>query len=80
MKVPLVDLKAQFRVIGKEVREALDGILETQNFIGGPPVAEFEKEFSSFISIILKRNFLNRQLKILPKMLAIVSPNNEASI
>lgn len=48
MKVPLLDLKAQYATIKDEVREALDGVLESQGFILGPEVESFEKEISKF--------------------------------
>lgn len=49
MAIPFVDLKAQFNGIEGEIREAIDHILETTRFIGGPPVAEFEKAFASYV-------------------------------
>jgi dTDP-4-amino-4,6-dideoxygalactose transaminase len=42
MKVPLLDLKAQYAGIRDEVRTAVDAVLESQQFIMGPAVAEFE--------------------------------------
>ncbi|MFH1277020.1 MAG: DegT/DnrJ/EryC1/StrS family aminotransferase [Candidatus Eisenbacteria bacterium] len=49
MAIPFVDLKAQFLSIEGEIREAINHILETTRFIGGPPVAEFEKAFAEYV-------------------------------
>lgn len=45
--LPLVDLKAQYASIRDEVRAAIDGVLERQQFIAGPETAAFEEEFAS---------------------------------
>jgi dTDP-4-amino-4,6-dideoxygalactose transaminase len=44
MKVPLLDLKAQFATIEQEIRAAIDRVLETQRFIMGPEVSGLEGE------------------------------------
>src|SRR3982074_544885 len=46
--IPLVDLKAQYRLIKPEVRAAIDDVLESGHFVLGPEVAQFEREFASF--------------------------------
>lgn len=48
MKVPLLDLKAQYAAIRPEIREAIIRVCESQNFILGPEVAELEKEVATF--------------------------------
>jgi len=48
MKVPLLDLKAQFVTIEKEIREAIDRVLASQGFILGPEVASLEAEVAAF--------------------------------
>ena len=40
--VPLLDLKAQYATIRSEIEPAVQEVLESQVFIGGPKVAEFE--------------------------------------
>jgi dTDP-4-amino-4,6-dideoxygalactose transaminase len=45
-KLPLVDLKAQYRTIEAGVRTAIDGVLERQAFINGPETRAFETEFA----------------------------------
>ena len=41
--IPLLDLKAQYASIRDEVRSALDRVIESQQFILGPEVEEFER-------------------------------------
>ncbi len=43
MKVPLLDLKAQYATIRDEVLAAVSDVLESQLCIGGPKVAELER-------------------------------------
>lgn len=47
MKVPLLDLKAQFVTIEPEVRAAIDRVFETQRFIMGPEVSGLEEEVAA---------------------------------
>jgi dTDP-4-amino-4,6-dideoxygalactose transaminase len=47
-RIPLVDLKAQFRTIELEIRAAIDRVLERQSFIHGPETQAFEDEFAAF--------------------------------
>ena len=51
MNVPLVDLKAQFEEIADEVRAGLDEVFASTSFIGGPQVAEFEREYADEIGV-----------------------------
>lgn len=48
MKVPFLDLKAQYESIKDEVAVAIQQVLEKTAFAGGPFVAQFEKEFAEF--------------------------------
>ena len=47
--VPLLDLKAQYQTIRKEIRQAVDDVLESQRFILGARVADFEKCVASYL-------------------------------
>jgi len=47
--VPLLDLKAQYRRIGAEVRKAVHEVLESGQFILGPQVQRFEEEAASHL-------------------------------
>jgi dTDP-4-amino-4,6-dideoxygalactose transaminase len=46
--VPILDLKAQYRSIKSELDAAVIGVLESAQFILGPEVAAFEKEFAGY--------------------------------
>lgn len=48
MKVPLLDLTAQYQSIRWEVRTAIDRVCESQVFILGPEVAACEHEIASY--------------------------------
>jgi dTDP-4-amino-4,6-dideoxygalactose transaminase len=45
--IPLVDLKAQFAVLGPEIQAALARVAEKQDFILGGEVADFERQFAA---------------------------------
>lgn len=47
MKVPLLDLKAQYESIREEIDEAVLRVCASQRFILGPEVAELEKEVAA---------------------------------
>jgi dTDP-4-amino-4,6-dideoxygalactose transaminase len=46
MKVPLLDLRAQYSSIKKEIIAAVTEVLDSQVCIGGPKVAELEREIA----------------------------------
>jgi dTDP-4-amino-4,6-dideoxygalactose transaminase len=48
MKVPLLDLKAQYSTIRSEIRGAIERVVESQHFILGPEVETLETETASF--------------------------------
>jgi len=48
MKVPLVDLKAQYQSIKPEIDEAVHRALDQCTYILGPDVAAFEQEFAAY--------------------------------
>jgi len=48
MKVPFVDLKAQYRSIKDEINAAITKVLENTDFILGEDVRLFEKEYAEF--------------------------------
>jgi len=49
--VPMLDLKRQYRPIHQELLEALDHVLETQQFILGEPVAAFERSAAAQLGV-----------------------------
>jgi dTDP-4-amino-4,6-dideoxygalactose transaminase len=46
--IPFVDLQAQYRSIKPEIDAAVLGVFDRAQFILGPAVAEFEKDFAAF--------------------------------
>jgi len=48
LKVPLLDLRAQYKEICKEVAPAIAGVVESQQFILGLEVEKFESEIASY--------------------------------
>src|SRR5512135_1769560 len=48
IKVPYLDLRAQYRAIKSEIDSAIAGVLESCQFILGGEVAGFEQEFASY--------------------------------
>jgi len=48
MPVPMIDLKAQYATIRDEVNAAVLGVLESQQFRGGPEADDFERELAEF--------------------------------
>ena len=48
MRVPLLDLTAQYTAIQAEIRQAIDAVLESQRFVLGSNVSAFETEVARF--------------------------------
>ncbi len=48
MKIPLVDLKAQYTSIKSEIDDAIRSVIENTQFILGPKVAAFESEMAAY--------------------------------
>ncbi len=51
MKVPLLDLIQQYQTIKDEINQAISDVVETQRFILGTVVKEFEEEISKFLNV-----------------------------
>lgn len=51
MKVPFVDLKAQYHSIKSEMDQAISSVLEETAFIGGKYVREFEQAFATLYGV-----------------------------
>jgi len=52
MKIPMVDLRAQFWGIEVEIKEKIEEILESTRFILGPNLDELEKEVASYYGVM----------------------------
>jgi dTDP-4-amino-4,6-dideoxygalactose transaminase len=50
MKIPLLDLKAQYSTIRSEICAAIERVVESQHFILGPEVEGLEREIAAFCS------------------------------
>jgi dTDP-4-amino-4,6-dideoxygalactose transaminase len=51
MKIPFVDLKAQYKSIAGDIDEAIAGVIRNTAFIGGKSVALFEEAFASYCCV-----------------------------
>ena len=49
--IPLVDVKAQYEPLLPRIREAIDGVLASGEFILGPNVAAFEREAAGYLGV-----------------------------
>ena len=49
--IPLVDVKAQYEPLLPRIREAIDGVLASADFILGPNVAAFEREAADYLGV-----------------------------
>lgn len=49
MKVPLLDLQAQFQVVGKDIQQGIAEVLETCQFINGPKVTGIEQAVCDYV-------------------------------
>ena len=48
-KIPIVDLRAQYAGLRSEIRQAVDEVLESQQFILGPAVGRFEEQMAPYL-------------------------------
>ncbi|MGA8153364.1 MAG: DegT/DnrJ/EryC1/StrS family aminotransferase [Terriglobales bacterium] len=48
---PFLDLKTQYRAIKKEIDAAIQGVMESQQFILGPEVEDLEKEVAAHVGV-----------------------------
>ena len=51
MKVPFVDLKAQYLSIRKDIDDAIQNVIEQSAFIGGIAIKQFEMAFASYVGL-----------------------------
>jgi dTDP-4-amino-4,6-dideoxygalactose transaminase len=48
MRIPFIDLKAQYEGLKDEVVEAIRGVLDSTQFIGGGALVSFERDFAAY--------------------------------
>ena len=51
MKVPLLDLKAQHATIRAEIRQAVEEVFDSQQFILGSQVRQFEEGVAEYVGM-----------------------------
>ena len=51
MKVPLLDLKAQLKTIEKDVKDAVNEVIDSTRYIMGPKVAELEEQIAEYTGV-----------------------------
>ena len=51
MKIPFVDLKAQYDTIKDKIDAAIADIVNNVSFVGGSKVEEFENKFAEFVGV-----------------------------
>ena len=51
MRIPFVDLKAQYLSIKKEIDKAIQDVIEQSTFIGGGAVKQFETAFAAYVGL-----------------------------
>lgn len=50
-QIPYFDLKRQFRSLEKEIRQEINGVLESGQFVLGSKVQTFEKSFAKYLGV-----------------------------
>lgn len=51
MKIPFIDLKAQYNNISNEINDRINSVLNHSQFILGPEVKELESELSNYVGV-----------------------------
>jgi dTDP-4-amino-4,6-dideoxygalactose transaminase len=78
IKVPLLDLKAQYATIRSEVRAAIDRVCESQQFILGREVAAFEEAVAEFCGVRFAVGVSSGTDALLAALMAVgVEPGDE---
>jgi len=70
MKIPLVDLKRQYQSIKEEIDVAIQGVIDSQYFILGPEVEQFEKKVADYYHI---RHAIGVASGNIPKLYKVLS-------
>ncbi len=50
-KIEMVDLRTQYQHIKPEIDQAIQGVLDSAIFIGGPAVTEFQQAFETYLGV-----------------------------
>jgi len=81
MKVPLLDLAAQFRAVEADLREALDRVLVSQQYVLGPEVQALEAEIAEFSGVKHAVGVSNGSDAIVASLMAMnIGPGDEVIV
>src|SRR5689334_21859144 len=76
--IPLCDLRAQLAPIRQEIEAAISAVLDSQAFIMGPQVAEFEKQAAPYCGCVHAVGCSSGSYALLLALMAIgVGPGDE---
>lgn len=59
MHIPFVDLRAQYETLKDEMTEAIRGVLNSAQFVGGEALASFERDFAAYCQVRYARGVAN---------------------
>lgn len=59
MQIPFVNLKAQYETLKDEMAEAIRGVLDSAQYIGGEALASFERDFAAYCQVRYARGVAN---------------------
>jgi dTDP-4-amino-4,6-dideoxygalactose transaminase len=81
MKVPLLDLAAQFQAVEVEVRAGIDRVLNTQGYVLGPEVAALEAEVARLCGVAHGIGVSNGSDAIVAALMALdIGPGDEVIV
>lgn len=81
MKVPLLDLKPQYKALKKELDETLIRVAESQYFILGPEVDKMEKSFNEYLGCKYSLGISSGTDALLIALMAIdIKPGDEVIV
>lgn len=81
MKVPLLDLKPQYKSMKKEIDETLVRIAESQYFILGPEVEKMEKSFEEYLNVLKAYGVSSGTDALLLALMAVgIKPGDEVIV
>jgi dTDP-4-amino-4,6-dideoxygalactose transaminase len=78
MKVPLLDLQAQYATLRPEIRDAIDRVCDSQHFILGPEVQALEEAIATFCGVQFAIGMSSGTDALLAALMALeVGPGDE---